>query len=84
MYKRQAMDIYRTLLFEEKLYKCRMAAGYIQSLLTQAAAFMNRTFADCGIFSEKQAVQGLSLSLIHISAACKKTEICGPHAGAPL
>lgn len=52
-----AMDIYRTLLFEEKLCKCRMAAGYIQSLLTQAAAFMNQTFADCGIFSEKQAEQ---------------------------
>lgn len=52
-----AMDIYRTLLFEEKLCKCRMAAGYIQSLLTQAVAFMNQTFADCGIFSEKQAEQ---------------------------
>ena len=51
-----AMDIYRTLLFEEKFYKCRMAAGYIQSLLTQAAAFMNQTFADSGIFSEKQAL----------------------------
>lgn len=62
-----AMDIYRTLLFEEKLCKCRMAAGYIQSLLTQAAAFMNQTFADCGIFRKtggagQRGKQNVSLS----------------------
>lgn len=50
-----AMDIYRTMMFEERPYMVRMAAGYIQLYLTQAVAFLNHTFADEPIFTEEQA-----------------------------
>lgn len=50
-----AMDVYRTMIFEEKPYLIRMAAGYIHLYLTQAAAFLNGTFADKPVFTEAQA-----------------------------
>lgn len=53
-----AMDVYRTMMFEEKAHLVRMAAGYIHLYLTQAAAFLNGTFAEEPIFSEKQAKEG--------------------------
>ncbi len=39
-----AMDIYRTMMFEEKLYKVRMAAGFIARYLAIAVACMNGTY----------------------------------------
>lgn len=50
----EALDVYRTLLFEERLARVRMAAGYIQMYLTKAVAYLNGTFAESGIFSERQ------------------------------
>lgn len=53
-----AMDLYRTLLFEEKSYRARTEAARIHLYLSQAVAYMNHTFADSPIFSEKQAYTG--------------------------
>lgn len=39
-----AMDIYRNLMFEEMLYKVRMAAGYIARFLATAVALINGTY----------------------------------------
>lgn len=50
-----AMDLYRTLLFEEKSYRARSQAFYIHLYLSQAVAYMNHTFTDSPIFSETQA-----------------------------
>lgn len=50
-----AMDLYRTLLFEEKSYRARSQAFYIHLYLSQAVAYMNHTFTDSPILSEAQA-----------------------------
>ena len=39
-----AMEIYRTMMFEDKLYKVRMAAGFIARYLSVAVACINRTY----------------------------------------
>jgi len=39
-----AMDLYRTMMFEDELYKVRLAAGYINYYLSLAAAYLNGTF----------------------------------------
>lgn len=39
-----AMDIYRTMMFEEALYKVRMAAGFIARYLSIAVACINGTY----------------------------------------
>lgn len=39
-----AMEIYRTMMFEDKLYKVRMAAGFIAHFLSIAIACMNGTY----------------------------------------
>lgn len=39
-----AMDLYRTLMFENELYKIRMAAGYIADYLSTAIAYLNGTY----------------------------------------
>ncbi len=36
-----AMDIFRTLMFEDKVYKVRMGAGYIAQFLSHAIGYMN-------------------------------------------
>ncbi len=40
----QAMELYRTMMFEEKLYKIRMAAGYIADYLANVVAYLNGTY----------------------------------------
>ena len=50
-----AMELYRTLLFEEKSYRARSQACFIHRYLSQAVAYMNHTFTDSPIFSEEQA-----------------------------
>lgn len=52
-----AMDLYRTLMFENKSYRARSEAGFIHLYLSQAVAYLNHTFADAPIFSEKQAYE---------------------------
>lgn len=39
-----AMDLYRTVMFEDELYKVRMAAGYINYYLSLAVVYLNGTF----------------------------------------
>lgn len=39
-----AMDLYRTMMFEDALYKVRMAAGYVTDYLSNAIAYLNGTF----------------------------------------
>lgn len=39
-----AMDIYRTMMFEDQLYKVRMAAGFIARFLSMAVAYINGTY----------------------------------------
>jgi hypothetical protein len=39
-----AMEIYRTMVFEESLYKVRMAAGFIARYLSYAVACINETY----------------------------------------
>lgn len=39
-----AMDLYRTMMFEDELYKIRMAAGYINYYLSLAVAYLNGTY----------------------------------------
>ncbi len=39
-----AMDIYRTMMFEDRLYKVRMAAGFIARYLSIAVAGINGTY----------------------------------------
>lgn len=53
-----AMELYRTLLFEEKVYRARSQAGRIHLYLSQAVAYMNHTFTDSPIYSEAQAYTG--------------------------
>lgn len=36
-----AMDLYRTIMFEDELYKVRMAAGYINNYLSVAVVYLN-------------------------------------------
>lgn len=52
-----AIGIFRTLMFEDKLYCARSEAGYIHLYLSQAVAYLNNTFTDSPIYSEKQAYQ---------------------------
>lgn len=42
----QAMDLYRTMVFENELYKVRMATGYISKFLSTAIAYLNETYLD--------------------------------------
>uniref|UniRef100_UPI004056A3D7 hypothetical protein n=1 Tax=Acetatifactor sp. TaxID=1872090 RepID=UPI004056A3D7 len=61
-----AMDIYRTLMFEDKTYRARSEASYILGYLTQAVAYLNGTFAESPIFSERQAYEStLETRLYH-------------------
>lgn len=39
-----AMDVYKTLLFEDKLYQIRLGSGLIQYYLNDAVAYVNETF----------------------------------------
>lgn len=39
-----AMDVYKTLIFEDKLYQIRLGSGLILHYLNNAAAYINETF----------------------------------------
>ncbi len=39
-----AMELYQTMMFEEKLFKVRKAAGYILNFLITAVAYSNQTY----------------------------------------
>ena len=50
----EAMDIYRTLMFETKTYRARSEAGHIQKYLSEAVAYLNGTYISHAVFSERQ------------------------------
>lgn len=52
-----AMSLYRTLMFEEKPYKVRMATGYIWHYLALSVAYLNHTFFKSHTVSEIQQIQ---------------------------
>jgi len=54
-YMDKALEIYRSLIFEERLYRVRSEAGYIHYELTKAVAVMNHSYAEEPIFSQDQA-----------------------------
>lgn len=54
-YMDKALEIYRTLIFEEKTYRVRSEAGYIHLYLSQAIAVLNHTYTESPIISEQQA-----------------------------
>ena len=54
-YMDKALEIYRTLIFEEKSYRVRSEAGAIHLYLSKAVAVLNHTYTEDGIMSERQA-----------------------------
>jgi len=54
-YMDKALEIYRSLIFEDRLYRVRSEAGYIHYELTKAVAVMNHSYAEEPIFSREQA-----------------------------
>lgn len=55
-YMDQALEIYRSLIFEEKSYRVKAEAGYIHLCLSQAVAVLNHTYTESPLFSEAQAL----------------------------
>ena len=55
-YMDKALDVYRTLIFEEKSYRVRSEAGYIHFLLSKAVAVLNHSYVEEPVFSEAQAL----------------------------
>jgi hypothetical protein len=43
-----AMDMYRTMMFEDRLYKVRGLAGYIHYFLAMCVAYLNNTYVGSG------------------------------------
>ncbi len=54
-YMDEALEIYRSLIFEERSYRVLAEAGYIHLFLSKAVAAMNNTYAEEPIMSESQA-----------------------------
>ena len=54
-----AMSLYRTLMFEDSLYKVRMAAGYIRHYLALSVAYLNHTFFKSYADSQIKQIQAL-------------------------
>ncbi len=54
----KALEIYRSLIFEEKLYRVRSEADFIHYNLSRAVAFLNHTYAESPMYSEHQAYSG--------------------------
>ena len=54
-YLDKALEIYRSLIFEERPYRVRSEAGCIHHELTKAVAVMNHTYAEKPVFSRDQA-----------------------------
>ncbi|MDO5156981.1 MAG: hypothetical protein Q4D51_13565 [Eubacteriales bacterium] len=61
----KALEIYRTLLFEEKSYRVRSEVVCIHSYLSKAVAYLNHTYTENAIFSEKQALNDDKKSRIY-------------------
>ena len=55
-YMDQALEIYRSFIFEDKSYRVITEAGSIQFFLSKAVAVLNHTYAEEPIVSRKQAL----------------------------
>ena len=55
-YMDKALEVYRTLIFEEKSYRIISEAGYIHFNLSQAVAVLNHSYTEEPIMSERQAL----------------------------
>ena len=55
-YMDKALEVYRSLIFEDKAYRVMTEAGFIQLFLSKAVAVLNHTYAEEPIMSEKQAL----------------------------
>lgn len=51
----KALEIYRSVIFEEKIYRVRSEINCIHESLSKAVAFLNHTYAESAIFTEAQA-----------------------------
>lgn len=51
----KALEIYRSMIFEEKLYRVRSEADCIHQWLSRAVAYLNHTYTESAIYSESQA-----------------------------
>lgn len=51
----KALEIYRSMVFEEKLYRVRSEADCIHQWLSRAVAYLNHTYTESAIYSQSQA-----------------------------
>jgi len=51
----KALEIYRSMIFEEKLYRVRSESDCIHEWISRAVAYLNHTYTESGIYSESQA-----------------------------
>ncbi len=64
-YMDEALEIYRTLIFEDCSYRVMAEAGYIHLFLSKAVAVMNHTYAEEPIMNKKQALNSDADSRIY-------------------
>ena len=62
---REAKEIFLQLCFEKKQYRVRMLSAFVTEKLSQAAAYLNGTFAEDPLFSEAQAYDSCPESRIY-------------------
>ena len=70
-YMDKALEIYRTMIFEEKLYRVRSEADCIHECLSKAVAFMNHTYTESPVYSENQAYNGQEESRLYFCPEMK-------------
>lgn len=68
----KALEIYRSLIFEEKNYRARSEANCIHVYLSKAIAFLNNTYTESAIYSEHQAYNDMEESRLY---HCPKMKI---------
>ena len=51
----KALQVYQSLIFEEKKYRIRSEANYMHLWLSKAVAFLNHTYTESALYSRKQA-----------------------------
>lgn len=61
----KALEIYRSLIFEEKNYRARSEANCIHLYLSKAMAFLNNTYTESAIYSERQAYNDMAESRMY-------------------
>ncbi len=54
-YMDKALEVYKSLVFEEELYRVRCEAGYVHLFLSKAVAVLNHTYTESPILSVEQA-----------------------------